>query len=98
MKFGQSPKKQWHCSQELQTPSNRLSGVLNRLMVLDYVWGKLVGTKSRFWVLKAVKKDTLYVQVKASVAKNELNARKKQLITELNKHFDRAWIKQIEII
>ena len=98
MKFGQSPNKQWRSSQELSSKFNPLAKTLNKLMVLDYVWGKLIGNKSRFWVLKAVKKDTFYVQVKASVAKNELISRKRNLITELNKHFDTPWIKQIEII
>lgn len=98
MKFGVPPKKQWRSSQELKSPRTLLGRSLNRLMVLDYVWDQLVGNKGRFWVLQAVKKDTLYVQVKASVARNELTARKSQLIKELNKHFESAWIKQIEII
>ena len=98
MKLGQPPKKEWRSSQELQSRFNRLSGTLNRLMILDYVWNEQVGAKARFWVLKAVQKDTLFVQVKASVAKNELNARQSQLIRELNKHFDSPWIKKIKII
>ncbi len=98
MKFGQSPKKQWRSSQELGSQFNPLSKTLNRLMVLDYVWGQLIGNKSRFWVLQAVKKDTLYVQVKASVAKNELIGRRREIIRELNKHFESPWIKHIEII
>lgn len=98
MKFGQSPKKQWNSSRELSGPQNRLGGSLNRLMVLEYVWNKLVGPKGRFWVLEAVKKDTLYVQVKASVARHELTGKKRELIAELNKHFESPWIKQIEII
>ena len=98
MKLGTPPKKGWRCSQELASAKNTLGRSLNRLMVLDYVWSQLVGSKGRFWVLEAVKKNTLYVQVKASVARNELNARKGQLIKELNKHFESPWIKQIEII
>lgn len=98
MKLGIPPKKQWRSSQELLNPRTALGRSLNRLMVLDYVWGQLVGNKGRFWVLHAVKKNTLYVQVKASVARNELTARKSQLIWELNKHFESPWIKQIEII
>ncbi len=98
MKFGVPPKKQWRSSQELKSPRTTLGRNLNRLMVLDYVWGQLVGNKGRFWVLHAVKKDTLYVQVKASVARNELTARKRELMKELNKHFESPWIKQIEII
>jgi len=98
MKLGVPPKKGWRSSQELAGAKNALSRSLNRLMVLDYVWNQLVGNKGRFWVLHAVKKDTLYVQVKASVARNELTVRKAQLIKELNKHFQTPWIKQIEII
>ena len=98
MKFGTPLKKGWRSSQELAGAKNALGRSLNRLMVLDYVWDQLVGNKGRFWKLEAVKKNTLYVQVKASVARNELTARKGQLIKELNKHFESAWIKQIEII
>ena len=98
MKLGEPPKKQWHSSQELSGRFNRLSGVLNRLLILEYVWNQQTGVKSRFWVLKAVQQGTLFVQVRASVAKNELLARRTQLIRELNKHFERPWIKKIEII
>ncbi len=97
MKFGQTPKKAWHSSHELENGYNKLTSCLNRLMILDHVWNQLVGNKKRFWVLKAVKEDTLYVQVKVSVAKNELIARRQQLIAELNKHFDKPWISKIEI-
>lgn len=57
-------------------------------MILDHVWHQLIGNKAKFWVLKAVKDDTIYVQVKISVAKNELIARRQQLIKELNKHLN----------
>lgn len=97
MKFGQKPRKEWRSSQELDRSYNPLNRRLNRLMILDHVWNQLVGNKTRFWVLKAVKEDTLYVQVKISVARNELIARRRQLITELNKHFDEPWIGKIEI-
>ena len=98
MKFGEPPKKKWHSSVEIGSQFNSLSKTLNRLMILDYVWDQIVGTKKRFCVLQAVKKDTLYVQVKASVAKNELTGRRREIIRELNKHFESPWIKHIEII
>ena len=98
MKLGQSPKPVWRSSQELGSRFNSLASTLNRLNVLDYVWENVTGSKGRFWVLKAVKGNTLYVQVKVSVAKNELIVRRRQLITELNKHFQKPWIKQIELI
>ena len=98
MKFGKYPKKQWNSSQELSNPRSALSRSLNRLMILDYAWSRLVGNKSRFWILKAVQKDTLYVQVKISVARNELTGKRRWLIGELNKYFETPWIKHIEII
>lgn len=98
MKSDISPKKEWHCAkQDLTARFNPLNKQLNRLMMLDYVWKKLVGDKEKFWTLHAVQQGTLFIQVSASVAKNELNARKKQLIFELNKYFDTPWIKEIKI-
>ena len=97
MKFGQKPRKIWHSSADLQNRFNRLQSRLNRLMILDHVWTQLVGSRGKFWVLKAVQNDTLHVQVKLAVARTELNARKGQLIHELNKHFTTPWIKKIEI-
>ena len=97
MKFGQKPKKIWHSSEELQNRFSRLQSRLNRLMILDHVWTQLVGSRGKFWVLKAVQNDTLHVQVRLAVARTELNAKKEQLIRELNKHFSTPWIKKIEI-
>ncbi len=97
MKFGASPRKTWYESANLSGRFNSLGCKLNRLLILDHVWTQLVGNKSKFWVLHAVQNDTLYVKVKIAVAKNELIARRQQLITELNKHFSKPWIKRIEI-
>ena len=98
MKFGAPQKKGWRSSKELAGAKNTLSRSLNRLMVLDYVWGQLVGNKGQFCVLKAVQKNTIFVQVKLSVAKNELTGKRRWLIRELNKHFEQPWIKHIEIV
>ena len=97
MKFGESPRKIWHSSADLQSRFNRLNIRLNRLLILDHVWSKLVGLRSKYWVLKAVQNGTLHVQVKVPVARTELIAKKESLIRELNKHFDNPWIKKIEI-
>jgi hypothetical protein len=97
MKLGQPQKKEWLCSGELNKDFTRLSKTLNRLMILEHVWTRLVGDKGRFWELKGVQSDTLYIQVKVAVAKNELIARQRQLIREINKHFNTPWIKKIEI-
>lgn len=98
MKFGAKPRKIWNQSAELNGAYNRLNRKLNRLLVLDHVWNKLVGPKERFWKLTAVKADTLYVAVKWSVARNELVGRREMLLNELNKYFDKPWIKKIEIV
>lgn len=97
MPFARDPKKQWHNSGELAGKYSRLSSTLNRLMLLDYVWKKLVGNKEKFWKLDAVQGHTIFVKVRVAVAKNELNARKSVLIKELNKHFKSPWIERIEI-
>ncbi len=97
MKFGASPKKTWYSSAQLENRFNKLNSRLNRLLVLDHVWTQLIGNKSKFWVLHAVQNDTLYVKVKVAVAKNELIARRQNLMTELNKHFAKPWINRIEI-
>ncbi len=98
MKFAETPKKKWHSPSELEGRFNRLSKQLNRLMILEHVWKKLVGDKDRFWKLVAVQKGSLQVEVKLSVARNELIARREMLLKELNKHFDKPWIEKIEIV
>ena len=90
-------KNIWHTPKELSEGPNSLSQQLNRLMILDQVWKKLVGNKSKFWVLTSVKGNTLYVEVNLSVAKSELIAKRAQLIKELNKYFTVPWIEKIEI-
>lgn len=97
MKFGQPPRPTWYASTHLGERFNKLNSRLNRLLILDHVWTQLVGNKARFWVLQAVQNDTLHVQVKVAVARNELIARQQQLIGEINKHFEKPWIKRIEI-
>lgn len=98
MKFGAKPKKSWNPSAELNGKFNRLNKQINRLMLLDHVWSELVGDKERFWKLIAVQKGVLLVEVKLSVARNELVARRSTLIKEINKHFDKPWIEKIDIV
>ena len=97
MKFGAPARKTWYASAELENRYNLLNSRLNRLLILDHVWTQLIGNKAKFWQLQAVQNDTLYVKVKIAVAKNELIARRQQLIGELNKHFSKPWITRIEI-
>jgi len=95
--FIDNRKPNWHSSSELFNNYSRLSQQINRLMILKYLWEKSVGQKSRFWQLTAVQGGTLFVKVKISVAKNDLVGRRRELIKELNKHFEKPWIKHIEI-
>ena len=98
MKLGAKPRKIWNQSSELNGKYNRLNKQLNRLMLLDHVWKELVGNKEKFWKLSAVQKGVLYVEVKLSVARNELIARRETLLKEINKHFDKPFITKIEIV
>ena len=54
MKFGARPKEIWHCASELNKKHGRLYTQINRLMLLDHIWKRLVGDKERFWNLLAV--------------------------------------------
>lgn len=90
-------KPNWHKTSEHFSRFNRIGTQISRLMILDYVWRSVVGIKTRFWVLSAVQGSTLFVKVKAAVAKNELIGRRQELIKQLNKNFEKPWIRKIEI-
>ena len=68
------------------------------MILLEKIWDKVVGSKARFWQLDAVQKDTIFVKVKVVSARQELLLNKAVIIKELNKYFQRAWIKEISII
>ncbi len=98
MKFGAKPREIWNKTSELNKKYNRLNSQISRLMILDYAWKKVVAEKEKFWKLVAVQKKNLLVEVKLSVARNELIARREIILKELNKYFDRPWIEKIEIV
>ena len=98
MKFGAKPHTIWNKSSELNQKYNRLNNQINKLMLLDYAWKKVVGEKEKFWKLKAVQKGTLLVEIKLSVARNELTARRETIIKEINKYFDKPYIEKIEVV
>lgn len=97
MKLGAKPRKIWNTPEDLKGRLSRLGSQINRLMILDHVWTKVIGDKARFWKLNAVKGKTLYVSVRLAVARNELVGSRDRLIKELNKYFERPWIEKIEI-
>lgn len=98
MKLGAKPKPIWHNPSDLKVKYSRLSSQINRLMILDYAWKKVTAGKEKFWKLAAVRKKTVLVEVKLSVARNELIARRETIVKELNKFFDKPWIEKIEIV
>ena len=98
MKLGEKQTEIWHEIGELKGSYNRLNSQINRLLLLENIWEKVVGSKSKFWKLDAVQKNTIFVKVKVVTARQELLLNKANIIKELNKHFQRAWIKEISII
>jgi len=91
-------QRNWKTTEELKNNFGRFNQSLTRFMILNNVWEKEVGTKSRYWKLTAVQHSSLIVEVKVSTAKQELKARAKALIKSLNKNFERAWIREIKIV
>ena len=98
MKLGEKPREIWNKASELSKKYNRLNSQISRLMLLDFAWKKVVGEKEKFWKLTAVQKRSLLVEVKLSVARNELVARRETILKELNKFFSKPWIEKIEIV
>ena len=98
MKLGAKPREIWNKSSELNKKFNRLNNQISRLMLLDYAWKEVVGDKQKFWKLVALQKKNLLVEVRLSVARNELIARQQSIIKELNKYFSKPWIEKIEIV
>ena len=98
MRLGQKPRKIWNSAADLTRGFNPLNNRLNKLGVLNSVWKNIAGDRSKFWVLDAADSDTIFVKVKSPAAKHALAGCCGDLVKELNKYFDKAWIKKIEII
>jgi len=98
MKFGAKPPVIWHESKELKNSFSRLNSQLSRLLLLDNLWDKILGNKAKFWVLEGAQGGIIFVKVKTATAKHELALKEKELIKELNKNFERSWIKKISVI
>ena len=97
MKLGQKPHPIWHKSVEVKGSFSRLNSQINRLLLLETLWDKLAGAKAKFWQLYAVKGGIIYVKAAVPAARHELLIKESELIKELNKNFDKPWIKQISI-
>jgi len=98
MKLGQKPGKIWHETSELKNKFSRLTSQVDRLLLLESVWSRVTAGKEKFWNLYAVKGGTVYVKVTVIAARHELMLRENNLIAELNKSFDKPWIKKISIL
>ncbi len=97
-RFLEKRSENWKKSDELKNNFNRFNSKFSKLMILDSLWDREIGARSKYWKLTAVKNGTLLVEVKVATAKQELSARSKTLIKSLNKNFDRPWIRNIKII
>ena len=88
----------WHGAKELTDNYNRFKAQIDRLILLDTVWNKVVGQKAKYWKIDAVQKNTIFVKVNVVMASQELLLNKASIIKELNKYYKKAWIKEISII
>ena len=98
MKLGQKPQPIWHKSAEVKGTFSRMNSQINRLLLLETLWDKTAGNKAKFWQLYSVKGGIIYVKVNVMAARHELLIKERELIKELNKNFDKPWIKQISIV
>jgi len=69
-----------------------------RLAILDRVWERLYGHRVRLWKLDGVQGGTLYVKTSSPAAAQELRMMAPAMIKELNKHFQRAWIRILKAV
>ena len=92
------PRQRWLTAGDL-VKTYRFKEALpaDRLSILNAVWGKELGTRSRHWELVAVKAGTLYVKTRSSAATYELHMQERPLIRSLNKYFSRPWIRAIRV-
>lgn len=88
----------WHEPKELKNSFSKFGGTLNRLILLETVWNNVLGSKAKYWVLDAVKDGTVYAKVNVMTARHELKLKEKEIIKELNKNFEKPWIKRILVI
>ncbi len=100
MKLGQKPSKIWHETKELKSGFSKLTSQIDRLILLESFWSSVAAGKAKFWVLYGVnvKTGTIFVKVNVMAARHELILKEAQLITELNKNFDKPWINKISIV
>ena len=88
----------WHEPKEIKGSFSKLNKTINRLIILETVWNRYLGNKTKYWVLDSVKDGTVYVKVTVMAARHDLKLKEKEIIRELNKNFETPWIKQIFII
>jgi uncharacterized membrane protein len=64
-------------------------------MILNQVWEKEIGSLAKHWSLSAVKGRVVYVRASSPAAAQELQMRGREVVRGLNRHFDKAWIREI---
>jgi Dna[CI] antecedent, DciA len=88
----------WKPVKDVLTPNCRLSRNLSKLMILENVWKKETGAMFKYWELAGVKLGTIFVKTNSSAAAQELKMRSAVLAKDLNKYFQRPWIREIKKI
>ena len=71
---------------------------VSRLGLLDRAWESLYGHKKKLWTLEGVQRGILFVRASSAAAKHDLLMRSPQIVKELNKHFESAWIKGVKVV
>lgn len=69
----------------------------DRLMILNSVWAKKIGFLANHCQLLAVKKGSIIIKAFSPAAAQELTMRSPRLIRDLNKYFNRPWIRFIKV-
>ena len=69
---------------------------VTNLPLLDYIWREKFRNYSSMCDIDSIHKNVLVLRPHNNVVKNEIFIKKDQIITEINKHFKRRFIKDIK--
>ena len=94
----QPKRPRWTTGQDLVQSFQYRTGLSgDRLAIVSALWQKELGHLSGHWELVGFKQGTLYVKPRSAAAAQELQLRGAGIARNLNKYFNRPWIKAIKI-
>lgn len=70
---------------------------IDRLLILESVWKKEMGSLCDHCVLLGVAKNAITVKTDSSVVANEITLKSRSIIKNLNKYFRSPWIKFLKV-